>query len=386
MSASTARPGSGAARSAALNGRPPFRADHIGSLLRPASLRQAHRLRASGAINAQQFAQAQDAAIEELIALQEGCGLPVVTDGEARRGSYWSRFVERVQGFRVGPAAFRFRDENGAEAEFTAPFIAARLRRVRPIALDEFEFLQAHTSVIPKITLPSAPTIQFYGGRQAIDEDVYVDREVMFAELGQVYREELQALYDAGLRYAQIDDVPLAMLCDPIIRDRVATEGDDPEYLVDLYIRAINECLRGLPDDLIVGLHLCRGNFKGRFLSAGGYDPVAEKLFSEVAVNHFLLEYDSDRAGDFEALRHLPADKGAVLGLISSKRAELESIGALRRRVEQAAKIVDLGRLALSPQCGFASTVAGNPVSEDIQRAKLIRVVEAAAAIWGSEA
>jgi 5-methyltetrahydropteroyltriglutamate--homocysteine methyltransferase len=369
--------------STAANGRPPVRADHVGSLLRPATLRQAFKRHGAKQMSDGEFNAELERSIREVIALQEECGLEIVNDGEFRRGSYWSRFVERMEGFRVGPAIFKFHDDQGHESDFTAPYIQAKLKRVRPIAVDEFEFVKSVTRTAAKVTLPSSPTMQFYSGTQAIDPGVYASRGEMFTDLGRAYREEIRALYDAGLRYVQIDEVPLAMLCDPTVRQQVRAAGEDPEKLVDEYIDAINMSVAATPPDMKVGLHMCRGNFKGTYLSEGGLEPVAEKLFVRINVNHFLLEYDTPRAGDFKALRFVPKSKGVVLGLVSSKAPALESIDALKRRTEEAAKYIDLDRLAISPQCGFASTVAGNPVTEADERAKLKRCVEAARAIWG---
>ncbi len=366
------------------NGRPPFRADHIGSLLRPASLRAAFKRHGAGEMTDVDFNVVLDQSIRDVLRLQEDCGLAVVNDGEFRRGSYWSRFVERMEGFRVGPAVFKFHDEEGRETAFTAPYVKGKLRRVRPIALDEIQFIAANSTRTAKITLPSAPTMQFYSGPQGIDPGAYPDREAMFADLGRAFREEIKALHAAGLRYVQIDEVPLAMLCDAQIRQQVRAMGDDPEHLVDLYIDVLNQSVADLPSDLVVGLHLCRGNLKGTFLSAGGLDPVAEKMFARIGVNHFLIEYDTPRAGGFAALRFVPKNKGVVLGLVSSKTPALESIDLLQRRTEEATRYIDLDRLAISPQCGFASTVAGNPVTEADERAKLRRCVDAAEAIWGT--
>lgn len=370
--------------SLAQNGRPPFRADHIGSLLRPSSLRAAFKRHGAGEMTDLDFNLVLDQSIRDVLRLQEDCGLAVVNDGEFRRGSYWSRFVERMEGFRVGPAVFKFHDEEGHETAFTAPYVKGKLRRVRPIALDEVQFIVANSTRTAKITLPSAPTMQFYSGPQGIDRGAYPDRETMFADLGRAFQEEISALHAAGLRYVQIDEVPLAMLCDAKIRQQVRALGDDPEHLVDLYIDALNLSVANLPTDLVVGLHLCRGNLKGTFLSEGGLDPVAEKMFVRINVNHFLIEYDTLRAGDFAALRFVPKNKGVVLGLVSSKTPALESIDMLKRRTGDAARYIDLDRLAISPQCGFASTVAGNPVTEADERSKLRRCVEAAAEIWGT--
>ena len=360
----------------------PFRADHVGSLLRPAPLRTAFRQHAEGDLDDESFRRIQDECIRAVVRMQEEAGLAVVNDGEFRRGSYWGRFVERMEGFRIGPAVFKFRDEAGHVRDFTAPFIAGKLRRVRPIAVDELAFVKGITRRTVKLTLPSAPTMQFYGGPQAIDAGVYASRAEMFADLGRAFQEEIRALHAAGLRYVQIDEVPLAMLCDPRIREQVRAWGEDPQALVGEYIAALNESVRNLPADMVVGLHMCRGNFKGNYLSEGGYEAVAERIFDEIHVNHFLLEYDTPRAGDFEALRFVPSTKAVVLGLVSSKVPALESVDELRRRIDDAARFIDLDRLALSPQCGFASTVAGNPLSEADQLAKLQRVVEVAALVW----
>ena len=367
-------------------GRPPFRADHVGSLLRPASLRQAFRDHAAGRIDDEGFARAQDDAIRDVVKRQGALGLGVITDGEFRRGSYWARFVERTQGLTIRPAAFRFRDDQGRELDFTAPYAEGRLRRTTPLALDEFLFLRGlignDSGIIPKITLPAPSTMHFYRCGDYAERSAYADAQAFFADLSKIFRDEIEELSGAGCRYVQLDEVALAMLCDPAIRREVVAQGQDPDKLVDLYIEAINAAVADA-SDTIVGVHVCRGNFKGNYLAAGGYEQVAERFFSDTKVNHFLLEFDTARAGDFAPLRFVPAGKGVVLGLLSSKTPELESLDGLKRRIEDASKFIDVERLAISPQCGFASTAAGNPVSEADQWAKLARVVEAARAIWG---
>jgi len=225
--------------------------------------------------------------------------------------------------------------------------------------------------------------MHFWRGKHYADAGVYADAREFMADLGQVYREEIAAVAAAGGRYVQLDEVALAMLCDPAARERVRADGSDPEALVDLYVDAINAAVDRLPADMVVGVHMCRGNYKGKYLSEGGYDSIAEKLFQRANVNHFLLEYDTPRAGDFAPLRFVPGNKGVVLGLVSSKTPALESLDTLKRRAEEAAKYVATDRLAISPQCGFASTIGGNPVSEADEFAKLTRCVEAARAIWG---
>ncbi len=364
-------------------GRPPFRADHVGSLLRPQGLRQAFKQRAAQALDDAAFARILDDAIRDAVRMQEEVGLQVVTDGEFRRSSYWGRFVERLAGFKIVPAAYKFRDDHGHEVEFTAPFAAATIRRSEPLAVDEFSFLRGTTKVTPKVTLPAPSTMHFYGGKNYADRAVYADDGRFFADLCRAFQEEIAALAKAGCRYVQLDEVAIALLCDPAIREKVKANGSDPDRLVDLYVEAINQAVATRPSDMVIGVHMCRGNFKGRYLAEGGYDSVAERFFSKTDVTHFLLEYDTPRAGDFKPLRFLPRSKGVVLGLISTKTPVLEGLDELRRRTDEAAKFIDLERLALGPQCGFASTVAGNPVTETDQRAKLSRMVEAARIIWG---
>lgn len=365
------------------DGRPPFRADHIGSLLRPPALRQAFRRHAAGEIDDGALRAAQDAAIRAVVALQAECGLEVVTDGEFRRFSYWEKFVRLTGGLGVRAANFRFHDDHGHASDFTAPFAEAKVARDAPIALDEFAFLQSIARATPKITLPAPSTMHLYRYRDFADPRAYTDPREFFADLGQVYRAEIADLAKAGCRYVQLDEVALAVLCDPGARAQLAADRVDAEALVDLYVEAINEAVRDRPEGMVLGIHMCRGNYKGMYLSEGGYDSVAEKLFAGAQVNHFLLEFDTPRAGDFAPLRFLPKDKGVVLGLVSSKLAGLEAVDALRRRVDEAARFVDASRLAISPQCGFASTMGGNPVTEADERAKLGRCVEAARAIWG---
>jgi 5-methyltetrahydropteroyltriglutamate--homocysteine methyltransferase len=363
------------------SGRPPFRADHVGSLLRPPRLRQAFRDHHAGKIDDARFAAIQDQCIGDVVRLQEEAGLPVVTDGEFRRGSYWGRFVERLEGFTIKDAAFNFRDDRGHEVAFTAPYATHRLKRAQPLALDEFSFLCSIARAMPKITIPAPSTMHFYRCNDFADRTVYPDFGAFFADLGAIYRAEVAGLIEAGCRYIQFDEVAVALLCDPTIRQKVQAVGQKPDDLVDLYIRDINEIVAGAPKHVVFAVHMCRGNFKGHYLAAGGYESVAERFFSETRVNHFLLEYDTARAGDFAPLRFVKG-KGVVLGLISTKVAALESLDTLKRRVDEATRYIDLDRLGVGPQCGFASTVAGNPLSEADERAKLSLVVEAARAIW----
>jgi methionine synthase II (cobalamin-independent) len=364
-------------------GRPPFRADHIGSLLRPRTLRQAFRQHAASEITEEEFAHVQDECIRAAVRMQEEIGFGVVTDGEFRRGSYWGRFVERTTGLEVRPALLKFRDDDGREVDFTAPYATAPMWRTRPLALDEFVFLRDTASVTAKVTLPAPSTMHFLRFSDFAERGAYADVETFFADLVAVFAQEIADLVAAGCRYLQIDEIAVALLCDPTIRDRLAGAGGDPDALIERYIDLINGAVAACPDHVVVGVHMCRGNFRGRYLAGGGYESVAERFFARTNASHFLLEYDTARAGDFAPLRFVPADKAVVLGLVSSKTPALEDLDMLRRRVDDASRYVDLDRLAISPQCGFASSAAGNPLSEAEERAKLALVVAAARAIWG---
>jgi 5-methyltetrahydropteroyltriglutamate--homocysteine methyltransferase len=362
--------------------RPPFRADHVGSLLRPKELREAFRTHGREPTPSPAFVDVQERAIADVVKLQEDAGLQVVTDGEFRRSSYWGRFVARCEGFAIKPAVFKFRDDHGHEVDFTATYASAKLARTQPLAADEFEFLHKVTKVTGKITMPAPSTMHFYRCTDFANSSVYADARSFFADLTKIYREEIADLARAGCRYVQLDEVAVAMLCDPAIRAKVEAAGQDPDKLVDLYIDAVNNAVSGAPADMRIGIHMCRGNFRGHYLSEGGYDSAAERYFRNCNVTHFLLEYDTARAGDFKPLRFVE-DKGVVLGLVSSKVAALEQRETLERRVREASQYLALEQLAISPQCGFASTVAGNPMTEADERAKLKLVTETAAAIWG---
>jgi len=359
----------------------PSRADHIGSLLRPRSLREAFRGFADKKISAAALRDAQDEAIREVVRLQEDCGLEVVTDGEFRRISYWEKFVRLTKGLEVKDAVFTFHDSEGHESKFTAPYVSGKVSRSSAITIDEYDFLKRNTSLTGKITMPAPSTMHFY--RFTDWGTAYVDAEAFFADLGRVYQAEIAGLAAAGCRYVQIDEVAVAILCDPAARAKVKAAGEDPDRLVDLYIDAINQAVKNRPKGVAVGVHVCRGNYKGMYLSEGGYDSVAEKFFSRTEVDHFLLEFDTPRAGGFAPLRFVPKGKGVVLGLVSSKTPELEKMDALRKRADEASRYVDPANLTISPQCGFASTMGGNPVTEADERAKLRLCVDAAQAIWG---
>ena len=360
-----------------------FRADHIGSLLRPRALREAFRKHAGGELGERELRASQDAAIRDVIRLQEDCGLPVITDGEFRRVSYWEKFVRLTAGLEVRNAVFRFHDAEGRESDFTAPYVHGKVARRAPITVDEFRYVKEHATRTAKVTMPAPSTMHFYRLTDWGDRGVYRDAAAFFADLGKVYQQELAELAAAGCGYVQLDEVAVAILCDPAARDKVKAAREDPERLVDLYIDAINQAVATRPRGMTLGVHVCRGNYKGMYLSEGGYDSVAEKFFGRTNVDHFLLEFDTPRAGGFAPLRFVPRDKGVVLGLVSSKTPALETLDDLRRRADEAARYIDRARLAISPQCGFASTLGGNPVTEADQRAKLKLCVDAARAIWG---
>lgn len=362
---------------------PPFRAEHIGSLLRPPALRQAYKAFADGRMDAAAFRAAQDESIRGVVAMQEALGFHGVGDGEFRRISYWAHFVEATAGLAVAPARFDFHDDAGGSTHFLAPDIVGPVRRGASISGDEFDFLRATTHATPKLTMPSPPTMHFWAKAGAARRAGYGDDGAYFADLARVYQEEIADLAARGATYLQLDEVPLAMLCDPALRAQVQADGEDPDALVEAYIHLINAALAGRPDGFTVGLHLCRGNFKGQWLSAGGYQYVAERMFAGIEVDAFFLEYDTPRAGDFAPLAAVPAHKHVVLGLVSTKTPVLEPADDLVRRIEAADRHLPLSQLGISPQCGFASTVAGNPVTEDDQRAKLALVQEVAARVWG---
>ncbi len=359
---------------------PPFRAEHIGSLLRPAELKAAYRARAEGKIGAAELDGIVDRCIVDAIRLQEEAGMAAITDGEFRRGSWFLGFVGAVEGLATKPALFEFSGEHGA---WDCAYAHGRVKRTGAIAVDEFKFVRAHTKRTPKVTIPTPSAVLFYRGEHAADRRVYPRLEALYGDLVEVYRGELRALASAGCTYVQLDEVPLAMLCDPAVRAQAKARGDDPAALIRLYVDLINAAVGDRPKGMTVGLHLCRGNYKGQWMAAGGYAPVAEELFGRAAVDAFFLEYDSERAGDFAPLAAMPRDKTVVLGLVSTKTPATPSADDLVRRVEAAARIVPLERLAVSPQCGFASSVGGNPVTLADERKKLGLIADVAHRIWG---
>ena len=363
--------------------KPPFRADHVGSLLRPKKIREAFKEFDSGKIDKDEFIGIQDESIKEAIKLQEDLGLQSVTDGEFRRASYWSSFVERVEGLDVGNSRFTFQDQKGEKNPFTAPIVKGKLSRVSSIAGDEFSFLNKNTQQTAKITIVSPPTMHMFRLDETMPKDIYATREEYFSDLSKVYREEITDLETAGCKYIQLDDVPIPMLSDPNIQQKVSEDGIKPSSLMSSYISLFNECIRGTSSDVTVAIHMCRGNYKGKFLSTGGYEEFAETFFNELTADAYFLEYDTPRSGDFSPLSYVPKGKIIVLGLVSSKTPETQTQQDIIQKIEEAAKFIDIEQLALSPQCGFASTVAGNPISLEDQKAKLAMVVEVAEKVWG---
>jgi 5-methyltetrahydropteroyltriglutamate--homocysteine methyltransferase len=363
---------------------PPFRADHVGSLLRPPAVHEARAKRAAGEISAAELREVEDAAIADAVRTVEGLGMRSVTDGEFRRAWFHLDFLEQLDGVAV-TGNIAASSDAATTVHMTPPklSVVGPLRHTRDIQVDDYRYLASVVTETPKVSIPSPTMVHFRGGRAAIDIEAYPDLEQFFTDLAACYRAELDALYAAGCRYVQLDDTNLAYLCDPVMRAGAVERGDDPDALPHAYAELINHVITGRPDDLVVGIHLCRGNFRSTWFAQGSYEPVAEVLFTELGVDAYFLEYDDERSGDFSPLRFVPANKTVVLGLVTSKRPELESVDELATRVDEASKYVPLDQLCLSPQCGFASTVEGNQMTPDQQWAKLSRVVEAAGKIWG---
>jgi 5-methyltetrahydropteroyltriglutamate--homocysteine methyltransferase len=367
--------------------RPPFRADHVGSLLRPPALLAARTRHQAGEMTAEALRQVEDRCIRDAVALQEGIGLKGVTDGEFRRTYFHIDFLERLDGVAVrGGIATKFH-RHDQEIDFAPPRleVVGKLHRRQPIAGVDFDFLAAATRHTSKLCIPSPTMVHFRGGRAGIDRTAYPDLEEFFADLARVYREEIADLASRGCRYLQLDDTNLAYLCDDKLRQGARERGEDPDQLPHLYARLINESIRDRPPGMTVCIHLCRGNFRSAWVAEGGYDPVAEALFSEIDVDGYFLEYDTPRAGDFAPLRHLPKGKMLVLGLVTTKTAALEPVDSLLHRIEAASRYVPLEQLAISPQCGFSSTVHGNEIDMATQSAKLRLIVEVADRVWGAD-
>ncbi|MCL6439173.1 MAG: 5-methyltetrahydropteroyltriglutamate--homocysteine S-methyltransferase [Rubrobacteraceae bacterium] len=367
--------------------KPPFRADHVGSLLRPAGLLEAREDFAAGRITAEELRATEDGAIREVVRKQEEVGLRSATDGEFRRSSWHMDFIYQLGGVEKaeGNIKVKFRNERG-DIEFTpaALRVESRVHLEHTIFGDDFAFLKEQVkSATPKLTIPSPSMVHYRGGRAAIDESVYPDLEGFWEDLASAYAEEVRRLGELGCTYLQFDDTSLAYLNDPRQREHLAALGGDPEHQHEIYIRTINRALENRPAGMSVTTHMCRGNFRSSWAAEGGYDFVAEALFNELDVDGFFLEYDDERSGTFEPLRFVPKGKMVVLGLVTTKRGQLEDKELLKRRIEEASRFVPIDQLCLSPQCGFSSTVEGNNLTEDEQWAKLELIVETAEEVWG---
>jgi 5-methyltetrahydropteroyltriglutamate--homocysteine methyltransferase len=362
--------------------KPPFRAEHIGSLLRPPELKAARRGFEEKALSEEALREIEDRCIDEAIARQEGVGLQSITDGEYRRSIYFGHFARAVDGFTEMDAAAAFRDDEGGELRYRTPVVTGKLKRRRGIATSELAYVRRRTGRTPKVTLPSPESQHFFRFREGISDAVYPDVEELFEDIARIYREELSDLASIGGTYVQLDSVSLPLLCDPGHREAFRTRGYDPDRFVARYVDLINASVGGRPPELTLGVHFCRGNNQGKWLGEGGYEPVAEEVFSRLDADGLFLEFDTPRAGGFAPLAHVPRGKHVVLGLVSTKSPALEPEGELVRRVEQASRFVELERLSLSPQCGFASTEAGNPLTADEQWRKLELVVRTAERLW----
>jgi len=383
-----------ATQSAAVGCDPPFRADVVGSFIRPARLTEARERhlgpqtpdRHLGPHDDAALRAVEDDCIRGVIAMQERVGMQAATDGEFRRRSWWLDLIMGWKGFaadRKGTTEMMWRDNKGATQPFSRLWINGPIEWRDSATVRAFGFLKANTRLVPKVTLPAPILVHMYAcGNTGVLDGYYKDLEQFWSDVTQAYGREIEALVAAGATYIQFDDTSIAFLCDPLHRETVTRWGTPPDELLKLYARRLNDVVRTVPDHVTVTLHQCRGNREAQWGAAGGYDPVAEVLFNEIEVDGYFLEYDSERAGGFHPLRLLPKGKIAVLGIMSTKSAELESIDFLKRRIEEATKYAPLEQLGVAPQCGFASSIGGRPMTEERQEEKLARLVEVARSVW----
>ena len=366
--------------------RPPFRADHVGSLLRSAALKDARARRERGEIDAATLTDIEDREIKALIAKQEAIGLKSITDGEYRRASWQTDFLRELPGIETFLGDRKLKFQSAVQPPQWVSRVKEKLGAFSGHPqIAHWRFVADHTRQAAKVTIPSPSALHFRQGRAAVPEAIYPDMDDFYRDLGALYARVVRGFADAGCRYLQLDEVNLAYLCDPSLREHVKARGDDPDTLPLTYAAMINAAISDIPSDMTITMHLCRGNFRSNFVASGGYEPVAEILFNTINVHGYFMEYDSERAGGFEPLRFLPKGKTVVLGLVTSKTGQLESKDAIKRRIDEAAKFAPLDQLALSPQCGFASTEDGNVLAEDEQWAKLRMIVEIADEVWGSK-
>ena len=378
---------------------PPFRAEHIGSLLRPEKLLQARTAaegdqyrNVTGPLRYSQLKDIEDEAVQEAVRLQESVGLQVVTDGEFRRRSWFQDFLLSLSGTAITwidaaetvSAALPFRTDTSVD-QLPGHIVRVqqKLKREKGIFTDHFAFLKKLTRRTPKVSLPSPTMLHFWGGRAAIDPNAYPDLDEFWDDAVRIWVTEIQALHQLGCRYVQIDDVTFPLMCDPQGQAALRQRGDDPVKILETYAGVLNRIVAETPEGMTIGMHMCRGNNRGKWMGSGGYEYVSDVVFSRINIRNFFMEYDTDRAGDFQPLRHLPKGKHVILGLISTKTPVLEPKDEVKRRIDRAAKYVALDQLCLSPQCGFASNFMGNPVTMDDERRKLELVVEIATEVWG---
>jgi 5-methyltetrahydropteroyltriglutamate--homocysteine methyltransferase len=367
--------------------KPPFRADHVGSLLRTTEVKEKRQKWKLGQLSTNELRSIEDAAIRDTVKKAESIGLKSITDGEFRRDYFHLDFLKELAGVTVDGLIAANPHAKAADDHFSPPklSVTGKLKHVKDIQVADFKFLQSVTTQTPKVTIPSPTMVHFRGGRKSIDIDSYPDMDLFFHDLSECYREEIRHLYEAGCRYIQLDDTNLAYLCDPKMREAARERGDDPDELPRTYASLINSVIDNRPSDLTVGIHLCRGNYKSTWFAEGGYEPVAEILFNNINVDAYFLEYDDERSGDFAPLRFVPKDKIVVLGIVSSKIATLETMDELCKRIEEAARFMPISNMCVSPQCGFSSTHHGNAMTHDDQWRKLELVVNTARKIWGED-
>ena len=362
--------------------KPPFRADHVGSLLRSAPLKDARARRDKGQIEPAAFKAIEDAEVLKIIKAQEALGLASITDGEYRRAWWHYDFLGALDGVRMVPVESGIQFA-GVQTKAEAPKVLGKIGFSAHPFIEHFKFLKANTKGTPKLTIPSPSMLHYRGGRKMIDAAAYPTMDAFYADLGTAYEKAVQAFYAAGCRYLQLDDVSFAYLCDPEQRKMLKDRGDDPEKQPEIYAAMINKAIASRPKDMTITMHLCRGNFRSTFVASGGYEPIAELLFNRIAADGYFMEWDNDRAGGFEPLRFLPKGKSVVLGLVTSKSGTLEKREDVKARIAEAAKFAPLDQLCLSPQCGFASTEEGNTLADAEQWAKLKMIVELSKEVWG---
>jgi 5-methyltetrahydropteroyltriglutamate--homocysteine methyltransferase len=364
---------------------PPFRADHVGSLLRTPEVKMNRQKWKTGLISAEELREIENIGIAETVKKLEATGMKSITDGEFRRDYFHLDFLKELDGVTVTGGIEANPNAKVAEDGFTPPklSVSGKLKHVKDIQVADYEYLKSVVTQTAKVSIPSPTMVHFRGGRKSIDINSYPDMDEFFHDLSTAYKKEIDHLYKAGLRYLQLDDTNLAYLCDPKMRAAAVERGEDPNELPRTYAALINSVIDNRPDDLTVGIHLCRGNYRSTWFAEGGYEPVAEILFNSINVDAYFLEYDDERSGDFAPLRFVPKDKMVVLGIISSKIKELEKVDDMAKRIDEAAKYMPLDQLCVSPQCGFSSTHHGNDMTHDDQWRKMELVVNTARLVWG---